>query len=252
MWLELLHFYIRNGRFDKADHLYQELFESHADLIQDGPEYAFRGYIDYILRYRRNLKNALRIFVEHNEDFKDLNLRDFWEHELMVYTGSFNDPERFEAERRSFVQQELIPQEEFHRIVLVAYMCNLDSGKAWEHFDKDNPYFGLHIQEQGAVPQLSREGALFRVWQRKYPPHREPQWNGIMEKNVRNTLARIAGETWHQEVEGIKRRLEFALERNIAIDAWALYLVAVDSRLDTLEEFDHVYVTHSTITRMQQ
>lgn len=250
MWGELLRFYIRNGMLDKADMLYMELFDKHSELIKDEPEYACRGYIDYIVRYRRDIKNALRIYVDHKEEMKDSNLRDFWEHELMTYTGSFNDPDKFEEERNSFVQQGLIPEEEYHRIVLVAYMCNLNSKKAWEHFSKDNPYFGVNIQRPEAVTYLSKEGAQFLVWQKQYPPHKEVNWNGIIEKNIQKTLNAFRSETWHQKIDGVKERVNYKLDRSVAMDAWAVYLTAVECKLDTLKKFDCVYVTHSSITRM--
>lgn len=254
LWGELLHFYIRNGMFDKADKLYEDLFYSQSvlPLIKDTLEYVCRAYIDYVVHYRRNIKNALRVFVDHKSEMKDFNLRDFLEHELMSYTCSFNNPEWFEEERYSFVQQELIMPEEYHRIILVAYMCNLNSQKAWEHFNKDNLFFGVNIQKPGYMPYLSREGAQFLVWQKKYPPHKEVNWNGIMEKNLNTTLEKIHSEVWHQEINNIKDRVNYKLEKCIALDAWAVYIIASENRLDTLEEFDCVYITHSTITRMME
>lgn len=186
---------------------------------------------------------------------KDLNLRDFLEHELMIYTCSFNVPELFEEERYSFVQQGFVPIEEYHRIILVAYMCNLDSQKSWEHFNKENLFFGVNIQRPGYMPYLTKEGAQFLVWQRKYPPHKEENWNGIMEKNLHRTLEIIRSEAWHQDVEDIKERVNYKLERCITLDAWAIYIIYIivcENCLDILEKFDCVYVTHSTITRMMK
>ena len=249
-WHELLDFYIRNKLLEKADDLYLELFEKHFSLIKDEPEFACRDYFVYILGNRRSIKNALRIYVEHQNEMLDANLREFWKHELMTYTGTFNDPEEFEEERAFFQQQGLIPEDEYHRVILVAYMLNLNSEKAWKHFSKDNPYFGVNIREPENIPYLTREGACFLVWQKKYPPRKEPGWNGIMEKNVKETCDRISAETWHREIDAIKQQVNFSLERTIAIDAWGIYLIAVEGNLDILERFDCVYVTHNTISRM--
>ena len=62
----------------------------------------------------------------------------------------------------------------------------------------------------------------------------------------------IRSEAWHQDVEAVKAQVNFKLERCIALDAWAIYIIACRNCLDTLEEFDRVYVTHSTITRMME
>lgn len=250
MWRELLNFYIRNGMLDKADVLYEQLFGKHRALIEDEPEYACRGYFQYTLENGRNIKNALRIYVDHQNELIDANLREFWKHELMTYTCAFNEPEEFEEERESFVQQGLIPEDEYHRVILVAYMLNLNSKKAWEHFSEDNPYFGVNIREPGTIPHLTREGACFLVWQKKYPPGKEMGWNGIVEKNVKAVCDRINAETWHREIADIKEQVNFKLERTIAIDAWGIYLIAVEGNLDTLERFDCVYVTHPGISRM--
>lgn len=252
LWIELLHFYIRNGWLDKADKLYEELFygQSSQKTPTDIVEFACRGYIDYMVHKRRNIKKALRVFQDYKHELKDLNIRSFMEHELMSYTCSFNNPEEFEEERYSFVQQGLVPIEEYHRIILVAYMCNLNSKKAWEHFSKDNLLFGVNIQQPGCMPYLTREGAQFLIWQRKYPPHKEENWEGIREKNLNSTLELLRSETWHQGVESVKAQVNFKLERCIALDAWAIYILACENCLDTLEGFDKVYVTHSTISRM--
>ena len=250
MWSEYLRFYIRYGMFVQADALYKDLFENHRDLIRREPEFAVRGYMDYITRYQRDLKNALRIFTEQEAELKDSNLREFWKHELMTYTGSFNHPDEFQEERRSFVRQGLIPEQEYHRIVLVAYMCNLNSKKAWEHFSKENPYFGQDIQEPGRIPKLTKEGSQFLVWQRKYPPHKEPDWNGIMEKNLPAVRRGIDEETWHIQAEDIKASKGYDLNRCVALDAWAIYMIAAEEKLDTLESFDEIYITHNTISRM--
>lgn len=254
LWVELLHFYIRNGWLDKADKLYEDLFygKNAEQILKNSVEYACRGYIDYVIHNQRNIKNALNVFVNHKSEMKDLNLRNFLEHELMIYTCSFNEPELFEEERYSFVQQGFVPIEEYHRIILVAYMCNLDSQKSWEHFNTKNLFFGVNIQRPGYMPYLTKEGAQFLVWQRKYPPHKEENWNGIMEKNLHRTLEIIRSEAWHQDVEVIKERVNYKLERCIALDAWAIYIIVCENCLDTLEKFDCVYVTHSTITRMME
>ena len=245
-WQELLQFYKRNMMLYKADALFEDLFCNHMEYVEAEPEYSYRAYIMYILNYARDIKYALRFYLEHKADMKDENIRTFCEHELMFYTNCFNNPEQFEEERRVFVEQGLIPKEEFHRILLIVYMCNLDSKHAWEHFSKDNPYFGIF----GQIPYLTREGAQFLIWQRRLPPHMEPEWNGMNCKNANVALQHYKQERWHVSAVDIVKRLETKIQRTIAIDAWGLYLLAISEKLDYLLNFDYVYVTHLSITRM--
>lgn len=51
-WQELNHLYIRHGMMDQADAMYRELLSERKELIEDGPEYAYRAFID-MLRYTR-------------------------------------------------------------------------------------------------------------------------------------------------------------------------------------------------------
>ena len=57
-------------------------------------------------------------------------------------------------------------------------------------------------------------------------------------------------ERWHVSAADIVKRLETKIQRTIAIDAWGLYLLAISEKLDYLLNFDYVYVTHLSITRM--
>lgn len=78
----------------------------------------------------------------HKDEMKDEIVRELWESELMMCTNSFNNPDEFVEMRSVLVEQGLMSENEFHRISLVAYMCNLDSENAWKYFSKENPLFG--------------------------------------------------------------------------------------------------------------
>ena len=82
-WQELNHFYIRHGMFERADAMYKELFSERRELIEEGPEYAYRAFIDYVTLYKRNLKNALQCYLDAKEIFKDTDIEGFWELELI-------------------------------------------------------------------------------------------------------------------------------------------------------------------------
>lgn len=248
-WQEILQFYKRNWMLDKADAMFEALFQEHEEYVKEEPEYAYRAYIDYIMNYRRDIKDALRFYLEHQNEMKDEEIRSFWEHELMRYTNSFNNPEDFEQERLLFLKQGLLRANEFHRDALIAYMYNLNSKKAWEHFSMDNPAFGFSYQTFTG-PFLTMEGAQFLIWQRKYPPHMEPAWNGMIAKRIPSVQDGFLKEEWHAPVEETKKKLNFNVNRCVVMDAWALYLLAAESKLELLREFDSVYVTHSSIAQM--
>ena len=250
LWQEILQFYKRNNMLDKADKMFERLFAEHKEYVESEPEYAYRAYILYILNYQRDLKKALQFYVMHKDEMKDGDIKEFWESELMMCTNSFNDPEQFEEERKLLVEQGLMPEEEFHRISLVAYMCNLDSENAWKHFSKENPLFGRFEQEEYSIPALTKEGAQFLIWQKVYPPHMEMEWKAINLQRANEARKQFEREEWHISPEIIAKKLKYEIQRTIAIDMWGLYLLAVDEKLEILEKFDCIYVTHFSVCRM--
>ena len=250
LWQEILQFYKRNNMLDKADEMFEKLFTEHKEYVESEPEYIYRVYILYILDYQRDLKKALQFYTMHKDEMKDGDIREFWESELMMCTNSFNNPKQFEEERKLLVEQGLMPEEEFHRISLVAYMCNLDSDNAWKHFSKKNPLFGKFGGEGEDIPALTNEGAQFLIWQRKYPPHMEMKWRAINIQRANEARKLFEREEWHISPESIAKKLKYEIQRSIAIDVWGLYLLAVVEKLEILEKFDCLYVTHFSVCRM--
>lgn len=250
LWQEILQFYKRNNMLDKADEMFEKLFTEHKEYVESEPEYIYRVYILYILDYQRDLKKALQFYTMHKDEMKDGDIREFWESELMMCTNSFNNPKQFEEERKLLVEQGLMPEEEFHRISLVAYMCNLDSDNAWKHFSKKNPLFGKFGEEGEDIPALTNEGAQFLIWQRKYPPHMEMKWRAINIQRANEARKLFEREEWNISPESIAKKLKYEIQRSIAIDVWGLYLLAVVEKLEILEKFDCLYVTHFSVCRM--
>ena len=250
LWQEILQFYKRNNMLDKADEMFEKLFTEHKEYVESEPEYIYRAYILYILDYQRDLKKALQFYTMNKDEMKDGDIREFWESELMMCTNSFNNPKQFEEERKLLVEQGLMPEEEFHRISLVAYMCNLDSENAWKHFSKENPLFGRFGEEGEDIPALTNEGAQFLIWQRKYPPHMEMEWRAINIQRANEARKLFEREEWHISPESIAKKLKYEIQRSIAIDVWGLYLLAVEEKLEILEKFDCLYVTHFSVCRM--
>jgi hypothetical protein len=254
-WQEVLQFYKRNALYDirwldKADVWYKDLFVKHFDYISDEPEYAYRAYIDYVIHYRRDIKDAIEVYLAHKDEMNDKNISEFFKWELRMYTNCFNHPEEFDEERKLFVEDGLIPEDEYHRTALIAYMENLDAEKAWKHFNICNPAFGVI---QGEVePILTDEGAHFLVWQRKFLGHKEEKWHGMSNRYINEVMDGLSAEKWHNDIDGIKKHNQYNIYKNIAIDAWSLFLLANQNRLDDLEHFDTVYVTHCTVNRLME
>ena len=250
LWKEILQFYKRNHMLDKADAMFESLFTEHTEYVESEPEYAFRAYIGYIIDYQRDLRKALHFYLLHKNEMKDEIVRELWESELMMCTNSFNNPDEFVEMRNVLVEQGLMPENEFHRISLVAYMCNLDSENAWKHFSKENPMFGEFGQIENEGVFLTKEGAQFLVWQKKYPPHMEWEWRGINIQRANAAKALFEQEEWHLSPKSITNKLQYEIHKSIAIDVWGLYLLAVEEKLELLEKFDQVYVTHFSVCRM--
>ena len=141
-------------------------------------------------------------------------------------------------------------ENEFHRISLVAYMCNLDSENAWKYFSKENPLFGKFDKAENEGVFLTNEGARFLVWQKKYPPHMEREWRGINIQGANAAKSLFEQEEWHLSPKSIANKLQYEMHKSIAIDTWGLYLLAVEEKLDLLERFDQIYVTHFSVSRM--
>lgn len=251
LWMELLQFYKRNWMLDQADEMFRELFVEHSDYVQGDEEFAYRAYLDYILNYQRNLKDALRFYLTHKAEMKDAIISEFWEFELMMDTCSFNQPEKFEEERFSFVEQGLISINEYHRTSLIAYMCNLNSKKASEHYNKDNPSFGFFLPALGQ-PYLTKEGANYLVWQKKVPPHREIGWRGMIPSRISEVELLFQEEKWHVQPGSIREKYQLEIYRILAVDAWGLFYLAAKEQLELLEYFDTIYVTHMSVCRMLQ
>lgn len=250
LWKEILQFYKRNHMLDKADAMFESLFTEHTEYVESELEYAFRAYIGYIIDYQRDLKKALHFYLLHKNEMKDEIVRELWESELMMCTNSFNNPDEFVEMRNVLVEQGLMSENEFHRISLIAYMCNLDSENAWKHFSKENPMFGEFGQIENEGVFLTKEGAQFLVWQKKYPPHMEREWRGINIQGANAAKALFEQEEWHLSPKSIANKLQYEIHKSIAIDVWGLYILAVEEKLELLEQFDSIYVTHFSVCRM--
>lgn len=247
-WQELNSFYIRHGMFDHADAMYRELLSTRKELVENEPEYAYRAFIDYVTFYKRDLKYALQCYLDAKESFKDTDIEGFWELELMLYSNSFNNPERFELERKQFVDKGLVAEEAYHRAAFIAHLTNLNKMEAFVHYNYIRQYPHFCNPKTGRVA-ISDEELHFLHWVGAVKPGFLPPPDSMLEKRAKEIQSVYESETWHRKIDK-QLRNQFALNKKIAIDAWSLYQIAENNWLDILNELDCVYVSHLTIIRL--
>lgn len=240
-WSALLGIHIRAGNLDKADEMYRDLLSNHKELYEDAPEYAYRAYLDFVRDHQRNLKYALQYFLEGKELFHDKDIAQFWELELKGFTCNFNEPERFETERWPFVEKGLLLPEVYYRGALTAYLENLNAPKADEMFEKlPNP----------PIRELTWDEMKYLVWRKKVEPMNDPNWQGMTPEKSRSALEQYRQETWGNDAVKTKLVKRFQIHRECVLDAWTLYLLAVQGKLHLLERVDVIYVPHTSVDHL--
>ena len=240
-WSALLGIHIRAGNLDKADEMYRDLLSNHKELYEDAPEYAYRAYFDFIRDHQRDLKYALQYFLEGKELFHDRDIAQFWELELKGFTFNFNEPERFETERWPFVEKGLLPPEIYYRGALTAYLENLNAPKADEMFEKlPNP----------PIRELTWDEMKYLVWRKKVEPMNDPNWQGMTPERVHSAMEQYRQETWGNDAVKTKLVKRFQIHRECVLDAWTLYLLAVQGKLHLLERVDMIYVPHISVDHL--
>lgn len=247
-WQELNHLYIRHGMLDEADAMYKELLSERKELIEEGPEYAYRAFIDYVTLYKRDLKYALQCYLDAKEAFKDTDIEGFWELELMLYSSSFNNPERFEVERKQFVDKGLVTEESYHRAALIAHLTNLNGIEAFEHnnYIRQYPHF---LNPKTGMVVVSKEEIHFLNWIGAVKPGFLPPPDSMLEKRAAEVREEYERESWHRAIDK-QFKNQFMLKKSIAIDAWSLYQLAEKNTLDDLQHLDSVYVSHMSVIRL--
>lgn len=247
-WQELNHLYIRHGMLSEADAMYRELFSERKELIEEGPEYAYRAFIDYVMLYKRDLKYALQCYLDAKEAFQDTDIEGYWELELMLYSRSFNNPERFENERKHFVDKGLVAEGQYHRAAFIAYLVNLNEIKAMEHYNFIQQY-QCFVNPKTGMPVASSEEIFFLNWIGAVQPRFLLSPGSMVENIAAELRAKYDTETWHRTIDKPLQN-QFSINKSIAIDAWSLYQLAEADKLDILKTLDYVFVSHITITRL--
>lgn len=78
----------------------------------------------------------------------------------------------------------------------------------------------------------------------------EREWRGINIQGANAAKALFKREEWHLSPKSIANKLQYEIHKSIAIDVWGLYILAVEEKLELLEQFDSIYVTHFSVCRM--
>ena len=247
-WNQLVRFYIRHGMMYQADAMYKRLLSEDMDLVEDSPEYAYRAFIDYVTQYKRDLKYAIQCYLDAKDSFKDVDVEGFWELELLFSCCSFNHPERFEDERRHFVDKGLVTEESYHRVAFIAHLTNLNKEKAIEHHDyiKKTPHL---LDPKTGMIVAKKEEIHFLNWIGEIYPDFPPPKDSMTESRAIEILNGFQNETWSRDIDNKQNNL-FSVKRTIVIDAWGLYQLATRNELDDLSSLDSVYISHMTVIHL--
>ena len=247
-WQEWRNFYMRHRMFDQVDSMYRELFTRHTDLIADQPEYAFRGYIEYITCCQRDMIDALKCYKEAKDIFQDTEISGFLELELMALTNTFNEPERFETDRVQFLEKGLIGEEDYHRYAFIAYLANLNRDKTKEHYEyiKDEAVWTDQNSRRTILPQYMIH---YLCWTGQLKSQLPEFSRGMSPLVMEQVMQGYQQEKWHRTVPNAEKK-QFAISRTLIIDSWGLYVLAEKGILDTLKKLDSVYVTHPSVINL--
>lgn len=239
---EWCHFYKRHGLFNKAKELYDSVFEERQYLIEAQPEYFYRQYIDYTLRYDFNLAPALKCFIERKNEFKDIFIYTFLEMELKFATCTFNDPDQMLKDARILFDEGLYSQAAYDEKCLVINMFNCkpriaEQYASWSH---------------GTHPALSTyyEEILF-TWKYIFDELNSRESN-MQKCNPAQIFSSYTEEVWQRDPKDILAESETVNNRVIVVDLWALYFFAKAQIPRDMRMFKTIYVTHSTVSMALQ
>lgn len=88
------------------------------------PEYFYRSYIDFTLAHQFDLTPALRCFVEHSDEFKDIFIYMSFEMDLKFATCTFNDPDQMLDDVKILLDEGLYTEADYNEKCLIINMLN--------------------------------------------------------------------------------------------------------------------------------
>lgn len=239
---EWCHFYIRHGHFEEAKRLYDSVFSERKHLIEAQPEYFYREYIDFTLSHQLDLTPALKCFVEHKEEFKDIFIYMSFEMDLKFATTTFNDPDQMLEYADILFKEGLYTETEYNEKCLIINMLNCRPVMAeqyakWAH---------------GTHPFLSSQyERMLLVWKgARVEPNKH--WNSMQQWIAKQMFDVYEQETWLRNPKDVLIESRTAKNKAIVVDLWTLYLFIKIQAPEVMALFDVIYVTHDTVSMALQ
>lgn len=239
---EWCHFYIRHGEYLKTKELYDSVFDERKYLIEDQPEYFYRSYIDFTLAHQFDLTPALRCFVEHSDEFKDVFIYMSFEMDLKFATCTFNDPDQMLDDVKILLDEGLYTEADYNEKCLIINMLNCRPVQAeqyagWAH--------GMH-------PLLSSKyERMLLVWKgAQVMPN--THWNSMQQWIASQMFDVYKKEKWLRNPKDILFESCTSENKAIVVDLWTLYFFVKVQAQEVMSHFKTIYITYDTVSMALQ
>ena len=237
---QLLHFYTRQGDRESVRRLYEYMIARKGYLIEEDEEYFYRNYITFFLYQCLDPVRAMDSFLKYGNKIQDKAAREYLEMQLRNYSGDFGDMERFLALNEKFYQEQWYPEVHYQGMKALYHLHN---GQYEQAFDD---YQNFWNRKDGIVPLA--QNMILRL-NGKIPPL---GGNSVFNQDtVRDVLQNK--QYIPRNPEGREEKVRKSLQSGkIIVDAWALYILAYQGKLEDLKSFSEVYVTYNTHSWLMQ
>lgn len=239
---EWIHFYTRNNRRDKSKELYEKVFEEREYLIAAQPEYFYRAYIMFIIDNQFDLKYALECYVNYESQMEDGMVRMLLELELQFDTCCFNDPDQILDTIQLLYQEGLILEEDYRHKTLVVNMMSRRFQEAKEYV----------VFEHFKNPELLSNGERAFYICCMGIAETNPHWNPMAGWKLKDILKIYEQEQWRRDPADVMAEYSAGERKAVAVDLWALYIMACQRKLRIMGAFSQIYITHLTFSHCLQ
>lgn len=239
---EWIHFYTRNNRRDKSKELYERAFDERNYLISAQPEYFYRAYIMFIIDNQFDLKYALECYVNHEAQMEDGMVRMLLELELQFDTCCFNEPDRMLDTIQLLYQEGLMLKEDYRYKTLIVNMMS-------RRFKEAEKYV---VFEHFKNPELLTNGERSFYICCMGIAETNPHWNPMAGWNLKYILKKYEQEQWRRDPADVMAEYSAGERKAVAVDLWALYIMARQRKLGIMGDFSQVYITHMTFSHCLQ
>lgn len=226
-----------DGEYLKTKELYDSVFDERKYLIEDQPEYFYRSYIDFTLAHQFDLTPALRCFVEHSDEFKDIFIYMSFEMDLKFATCTFNDPDQMLDDVKILLDEGLYTEADYNEKCLIINMLNCRPVQAeqyagWAH--------GMH-------PLLSSKyERMLLVWKgAQVMPN--THWNSMQQWIASQMFDVYKKEKWLRNPKDILFESCTSENKAIVVDLWTLYFFVKVQAQEVMSHFKTIYITYECI-----